>query len=47
MTYDGVLYDKAGKTLLACPKNRHGAVKSKKEQKKLRKMHSLALRLKK
>lgn len=29
MTYDGVLYDKAGKTLLACPKNRHGAVKIK------------------
>ena len=29
MTYDGVLYDKAGKTLLACPKNRHGSVKIK------------------
>ena len=28
-TYDGVLYDKTGKTLLACPKKRRGAVKIK------------------
>lgn len=37
MTYDGVLYDKAGKTLLACPKNRHGAVKIKEGTKKIEK----------
>lgn len=28
-TYDGVLYDKTGNTLLACPKKRRGAVKIK------------------
>lgn len=37
MTYDGVLYDKAGKTLLACPKNRHGTVKIKEETKEIEK----------
>lgn len=37
MTYDGVLYDKAGKTLLACPKNRHGAVKIKEGTKEIEK----------
>lgn len=37
MIYDGVLYDKAGKTLLACPKNRHGAVKIKEGTKKIEK----------
>lgn len=37
MTYDGVLYDKSGKTLLACPKNRHGAVKIKEGTKEIEK----------
>lgn len=37
MTYDGVLYDKAGKTLLACPKNRHGTVKIKEGTKEIEK----------
>ena len=37
MTYDGVLYDKAGKTLLVCPKNRHGAVKIKEGTKEIEK----------
>ena len=37
MTYDGVLYDKAGKTLLACPKNRHGSVKIKEGTKEIEK----------
>ena len=37
VTYDGVLYDKAGKTLLACPKNRHGAVKIKEGTKEIEK----------
>lgn len=37
VTYDGVLYDKAGKTLLACPKNRHGTVKIKEGTKEIEK----------
>lgn len=37
MTYDGVLYDKSGKTLLVCPKNRHGAVKIKEGTKEIEK----------
>lgn len=37
MTYDGVLYDKSEKTLLACPKNRHGAVKIKEGTKEIEK----------
>lgn len=36
-TYDGVLYDKAGKTLLACPKNKHGTVKIKEGTKEIEK----------
>ena len=36
-TYDGVLYDKAGKTLLVCPKNRHGTVKIKEGTKEIEK----------
>lgn len=50
MTYDGVLYDKAGKTLLACPKNRHGTVKIKEGTKEIEKNaffgSEVALRLK-